>query len=93
VWKCPVFICVLLQSYGPRLRGVGFDDVSATHLEYRTAREAKSAIHFYLRDRLLGEYEIWRKNRSNGDLKFPWIHNVAGYGSSSPREKGGAYLL
>jgi hypothetical protein len=43
VRKCPTFLCILSNRYGPRLGKVGFEDVAATHLEYRAAREHKKA--------------------------------------------------
>jgi hypothetical protein len=64
------FICVLSQRYGARLKDRGFDDVSTTHLEYRTARNAKIPIHFYVRDRLLAEYRLWLDNR---EATFSWV--------------------
>ncbi len=81
VRKCPIFICVLSQRYGPSLGKVGFDDVSATHLEYREARKASARILFYVRDRLDAEYALWRANRENAaGLNFRWVTNSKDYG-------------
>jgi hypothetical protein len=36
---CDEAIFLLDRRYGSSLKGAGFDDVSATHLEYQTAKE------------------------------------------------------
>jgi len=80
VRRCPVFICVLSQRYGPRLGKVGFDDISATHLEYREARKVDARIYFYVRDRLDADYEIWRANPMATDLRFRWVKDPRDFG-------------
>lgn len=80
VAKSSVFICVLSQRYGPRLGKSGFDDVSATHLEYREARKAKLPIYFYARDRLFAEYPMWKKTKDKSLLTFNWVKQPADFG-------------
>lgn len=57
------FLVILSQRYGRSLQDSGFDDVSATHLEYRTAREATKPILFYVRDQTMAEYDGWKANK------------------------------
>jgi len=59
---CERCIVVLSQRYGPSLADSGFDDLSATHLEYREAAKLGIPIAFYVRDRLLAEYKSSRRN-------------------------------
>jgi hypothetical protein len=75
VKKCPTFVCVLSNRYGPRLGKAGFEDISATHLEYRAAVVAKRRIFFYVRDRLLSDLQVWRNAvKAKIDVpKLPWV--------------------
>jgi Domain of unknown function (DUF4062) len=66
-------IVILDQRYGPRLGKHGFDDVSATHLEYRSARKHGKPIYFYVRDRLEADFNIRHKNKSIDDVKLSWV--------------------
>jgi len=66
-------IVVLNQRYGPRLGKYGFDDVSATHLEYRRAKELKKPVYFYVRDRLEADYRTWLKNKKKS-VEHPWVN-------------------
>ena len=72
-------IVVLDQRYGPPLGDYGFDDVSATHLEYRRAKRHEKPIYFYVRDRLEAEYSIHRKSKAADAVKFSWV---------SPKDRG-----
>ncbi|MEO8427764.1 MAG: DUF4062 domain-containing protein [Verrucomicrobiota bacterium] len=72
VRSCNAFVIVLSNRYGPSLAKAGFDDVSATQLEYREAVHRNLPIHMYVRDRLNGEYDTWRNNRENPKLKLAW---------------------
>jgi hypothetical protein len=72
---CDAFVIVLPNRYGPSLAKGGFDDVSATHLEYREAVRVGIPVHMYVRGRLEGEYSIWHKNRGNDALKLSWCKN------------------
>ena len=74
------FLVILSQRYGPRLGKVGFDDVSATHLEYREARKNNIPLFFYVRDRLESDYRIWKKNQRKSDIKTVWVQNENNYG-------------
>jgi hypothetical protein len=56
-------LVVLSQRYGPDL-GPDFGSVSATHAEYREAIKNKIPVRFYVRDRLDGEYALWKRNRT-----------------------------
>ena len=66
-------IVVLDQRYGPALGSYGFDNVSATHLEYRRAKQHSKPIYFYVRDRLEADYNIRQKNKGADDIKFSWV--------------------
>jgi hypothetical protein len=66
-------IVILDKRYGPSLKSAGFDDLSATHLEYRKAVELKKPIHFYVRDRLEGDFSIWKKNQRDESIKLTWV--------------------
>jgi len=72
---CPVFICILSQRYGPTLGAYGFDDFSATQLEYHRALERKPAprILFCVRDVLLGAYESWRAHKEATPPSSGWV--------------------
>ena len=72
VRECDVFVIVLSQRYGPSLAKADFDDVSATHLEYREAKRLKKPIRMYVRDRLESDYTIWKRNKRR-DVSLPWI--------------------
>lgn len=58
---CDTVIIILSQRYGGDLSKAGFDKISATHLEYLEAVELKKKIIFFVRDRLLGDYEVFTK--------------------------------
>lgn len=67
------FICILDQRYGPSLASAGFEDVSATHLEYRRAKSRGIPIQFFVRDRLEADYSVWKRNRSDENLRLTWV--------------------
>lgn len=73
VSTCDEVILILDRRYGPRLGRCGFDDVSATHLEYRRAVQENKPIHVFVRDRLLADYDIWKRNQYDDSMKFCWI--------------------
>jgi hypothetical protein len=77
---CDYFVCVLSQRYGPRLGAAGFDNISATHLEYRRARDSGKSILFYVRDRLESDYAIWKKNHRLADMNLTWVKSPDDYG-------------
>jgi hypothetical protein len=62
VRRADIVLVVLSQRYGPSLKVAGFDDISATHLEYREAHKHNKPIYFYVRDRLEVDYNIWKRN-------------------------------
>lgn len=66
-------IVILDQRYGPKLGNYGFDDVAATHLEYRHALRHSKPIYFYVRDRLEADYNIWRRN---ANVQLSWAKNI-----------------
>ena len=70
---CDATVFILSQRYGPSLKSAGFDDISATHLEYEHARTHRKPIYFYIRDRLEADYRTWKKNRKRNDVEFAWI--------------------
>ncbi len=65
-------IVILDQRYGPKLGGYGFENVSATHLEYRRAKTLSKPIYFYVRDRLEADYNIWRRNDEKQNVQLSW---------------------
>lgn len=71
VESCDEFVLILNRRYGPRLGKFGFDDISATDLEYRKAVDRKIPIHFYVRDRLDADYSIWKKTAGPIRLTLP----------------------
>lgn len=72
--SCDEVVFILDKRYGPRLGKVGFDNISATHLEYRCARENNKPIHFYVRDKLEADLSIWKKNSKDIDnIDLNWI--------------------
>lgn len=66
-------IVILDRRYSARLGKAGFDNVSATHLEYRKARELKLPVHVFVRDRLEADFNTWRKNKKKPDLELLWV--------------------
>lgn len=78
--SCDEVIIILDQRYGPRLGKYGFEDVSATHLEYKKAMELAKPIHFYVRDRLEADYSIWKRNGRSDKVKNVWIKSDDDYG-------------
>lgn len=76
VERSDAVIVTLSQRYGPRLGKYGFEDISATHLEYRRAKELKKPIYFYVRDRLEAEYCAWKKNKRKDDFKRVWVEDA-----------------
>lgn len=67
-------IVVLSQRYGPALPPP-FEQVSATHLEYREAVRLKKKIGFYTRTDLEAEFCVWRKTRrkSGGQISPAFV--------------------
>jgi hypothetical protein len=72
VRDCDWFLVVLSQRYGPSVASAGYEEVSATHLEYREAVKAKKPIRMYVRDRLEADYSFWKKNSRQKGLYFAW---------------------
>ncbi len=73
VRMCDFFLLILSRRYGPSLLKTGYDDISATHLEYREAIAYGIPVFFYVRDRLEAEYHIWVKNKKRDTLSFNWV--------------------
>lgn len=77
---CSHCIVVLSQRYGPSLKNSGFEDISATHLEYREAVKTGKHVLFYVRDRLKAEYDVYRKNKgmkTKVETEYPWAQKDA----------------
>lgn len=71
VRNCDYYIIILSQRYGPSLKKAGFDDISATHLEYLEAKKSKKPIYMYVRDQFEAEYHLYLKsNESANVLRF-----------------------
>ncbi|MDB5283878.1 MAG: hypothetical protein JWO06_2953, partial [Bacteroidota bacterium] len=54
--SCNIVIFALSKRYGGNLKNVGFGDYSATHLEYLEAKKHNKRILFFVRDRLLADF-------------------------------------
>jgi Domain of unknown function (DUF4062) len=67
-----IVILILSQRYGPSLKNCGFDDFSATHLEYKRAILKGKHIILFLRDSLITEWEIF-KNNNQDFTKLTWL--------------------
>lgn len=68
------FVVVIFnQRYGPSLKGAGFPDKSATHLEYDRALEQKKPLLVLVRDRLYADYKTWQKDNS---AKLYWVREA-----------------
>jgi hypothetical protein len=72
VRNCDQFIMILSNRYGPSLKKAGFEDISATHLEYQTAIKQQMPVHVFVRDRLEGDYATWKANKKKPNLQLPW---------------------
>lgn len=72
VRRADVVLVVLSQRYGPSLACAGFEDVSATHLEYREAVQAGKPVHVYVRDRLEADYNLWKRNHGR-NVALGWV--------------------
>ena len=75
VRSADVFVMILSQRYGPSLEKAGYKPISATHLEYKEARDSGKPIHVYVRDRLEADYAIWKRNRERegGPVNLAWV--------------------
>lgn len=73
--NCDAVIVVLSRRYGRSLKAAGYDDISATHLEYRAARKLEKDIFFYVRDRLEVEYRLWKKD-PKADRQELWVRKA-----------------
>ena len=69
--KPEVFVFILLSPF-PSTLGLG--------LEYRKAVELKKPVHFFARDRLIGEYAVWKKNKRGSSLQFAWVSKPEDFG-------------
>jgi hypothetical protein len=74
---CDCFVLILSQRYGPSLGKADYDDVSATHLEYREfvrrkERGDKVKLFVYVRDRLAQDFSTWKANRKQ-PIKHHWV--------------------
>jgi hypothetical protein len=92
VRKSDIFVVILSQRYGPPL--LDYHGLSATHLEYRAAVEMEIPIHFYVRDRLIADWSIWKKN-GRSDIKCAWAmqkdaENLFKFIDEHQKLKGGA---
>jgi hypothetical protein len=77
VGACDLFVVILSKRYGPKLGAHGFEDISATHLEYREAAKNKKPITMYVRDRLEGDFSSWKRNGRKNDFKPVWCDDLA----------------
>ncbi len=74
VASCDEVVVILDRRYGPCLGTFGFDDVSATHLEYRRAVKRRIPIHFFVRDRLDADYTVWKRNGRSDSVSLGWVN-------------------
>jgi hypothetical protein len=68
-------IVILDKRYGPRLGSVGFENLSAVHLEYRRAVQKRKPIHVYVRDRLCADFSLWKQNGRDDAVELTWIQH------------------
>jgi len=68
--ECDVVIVILSQRYGPSLKDAGFEDYSATHLEYKEAINKKIKTLVFVRDRLDADYSIFSKTKNSTALSW-----------------------
>jgi hypothetical protein len=85
VAQANVVLCIVGNRYGPSLSKLGYEDVSATHLEYLRARELRKPLHFFVRDTTMGAFNVWDKDKDrigrsyhpisekDAAYLFPWI--------------------
>ncbi|HTL81758.1 MAG TPA: DUF4062 domain-containing protein, partial [Bacteroidia bacterium] len=71
--SCGHVIIILSQRYGAKLGKAGFEDISATHLEYKRAKEKKIPILFFVRDRLMADYDAYRKSKEPKSIS--WVNS------------------
>ena len=72
VRSCDEFVIILSNRYGPSLANSGYEDISATHLEYREAVKHKKKIRMFVRDRLEADYALWKCNAKDLKLELTW---------------------
>jgi hypothetical protein len=65
------FICIIDRRYGSSLKGYGYGDFSATHLEYKTAVKKNKKIIFCIRRDTFSECALYEKNKHN--LNRLWV--------------------
>ena len=75
--SCDTVVLILSQRYGPSLVKAGFDDVSATHLEYLEAVKEGKHILMFVRDRLEADFNIYGKDKRADQLKWVKPEDVA----------------
>ena len=75
VESCDEVILILDRRYGPRLGKSGFDDFSATHLEYRHAIANDVPVSVFVRDRTVADYSTWSDNSDHTGLKLRWVRD------------------
>lgn len=80
VRACEEFLIVLSQRYGPSLARAGYQDVSATHLEYLEAVKHQKPVRMYVRDRLDADYTLWKQNSRSDQLTFAWCKDAKDHG-------------
>ena len=68
---CDTVVIVLSQRYGGSLSEAGFGPISATHLEYREAKKEGKKILFFVRDRLLADFDSYKI--SNDVKLLRWV--------------------
>ncbi|MDR1443378.1 MAG: DUF4062 domain-containing protein [Treponema sp.] len=71
------FIVIIDKRYGPVLSNFGYDNISATHLEYREAVKYKKDILFFVRNNAYADYSIYKKMNDDEKKNFKgnWIKN------------------
>lgn len=68
--SCDTVIFVLSQRYGGNLSKAGFENYSATHLEYLEAVKENKRIMFFVRDRLEADFTQFKKTKVAKDLSW-----------------------
>jgi hypothetical protein len=79
VRNCDAFLVILSRRYGRSLKEAGYDDVSATHLEYREAVKYNKRILMFVRDRLEADYATHKRNKGS-HIDLPWCDDQQMFG-------------
>lgn len=69
--SCDHVIVILSQRYGPTLESYDYPNKSATQVEYERALASGKPVYFYVRNHLMADYNLWKKNPENKN-SYTW---------------------